>query len=373
MKKVMTVIVLTKILLLAVVVLTFHVGEFCVGCYEQNFIFQPEAPITWKTAFKTWDAALFLQLAERGYVVGAKTSQMMPLYPFTIGILKKVTQDPIVTGLILSNVFSFIAFLYLFKFVEQRFDTTVAWRAVMYALVFPMSFFFTRIYAESLFLLLAILFFYHLYQGHYGRAALFAFLLPLTKTVGMLIIFPFFAYILSKGRPGKTHLAVTMDRRFLLVISPLLGLFCSMFIMMMFTGNWFEHFDAQFGTAASRYSLMYMINIPKWFMDNFIYVDFSIDSFRTTLFDRIAFFFYLIFLWWIYKRQDRTHFVYALFMGMVPALSDHFISYGRFLIVIFPLYIQLALTSFNHRRLQVLMFLCQCTLLGAHSLGYWVI
>jgi len=362
-----------KLIIFGVAFLTFEFGEFCTGCYRENFIYPPEERITWKTAFKTWDANHFLYLADQGYVKGAMGNQMMPMYPFAIALLKKLTfGSGVLAGLLLSNTLSLIAFLYLFKFVEQRYDTAIAFRTLLYALVFPTSFFFTRIYSESLFFLLIIMSFYYLYKGQYLRASLIALFLPLTRAVGILMIFPFAVYIWSREYPKRSG-SIRTIRKLLYAVSPALGLCVSMLLMKIITGNWFEHFEAQQLIGSAKHSLLYMFNIPKWFMENFVYAEFSLGSFRTTLFDRIAFFFYLIFLWWIYKRQDRTHFVYALLMGMVPALSDHFISYGRFLIVIFPLYIQLALTSFNHRRLQVLMFLCQCTLLGAHSLGYWVI
>ena len=49
-------------------------------------------------------------------------------------------------------------------------------------------------------------------------------------------------------------------------------------------------------------------------------------------------------------KISRTYFVYALFTGLVPAMTFSFMSYTRYLVVVFPLFIVTAKLFANLER-----------------------
>jgi len=363
--------IVIKILSAAVVFLTFHVAPFQEGSYDQNFSYPAHEEITWKLAYKTWDGNHYLYLADHGYSAGHEANRMFPLFPAVIAAAMRILAMPgMIAGLLLSNVFSLFAFIYLYKLVEQLYSSEIAFRTVLYALVFPTGFFFTRIYSESLFFLLGVLFFFFLYKKNLKWAALFSFLLPLTRPVGVLILAPFAVYLFTGFIKQKTSSKI-FHPRLLFLLAPALGLGTSMIIMHVLTGNWYEHFATQ-QHVVSEHSIAYFINLKRWFLDNFVHLDWKAHGMLNSVFDRLAFLWYVGILFYVFRQQDKTLFCYTFFLGMVPAFSDRFISYTRFLIVIFPLYVQLARSPLNHGRFLLGMFVAQLLLLAGHSLNIWI-
>lgn len=376
-KKIVLLVLVTKILLLAVPYLSFRfLGFRDFETYDKdNFIYPANESLSWVTSYKTWDANFYLYVADHGYGHERSSRAFLPLYPFLIALLKKILNgNGVVAGLVLSHFFSFLGFLFLFKLVEKIHNTAVAFQTVTYAIVFPTSFFFTRIYSEALFFFLVVFLFYCLAQGHYKRVILIGVLLSLTKVTGILLIFPlaihFWLRIHFQNGQGAFRKDFLMP--LLAVVAPAIGCGMSMFVMYLYSGNWFASFEAQ-RFFISQYSAQSIFDLYRWLRENFLQIKLSFYGTTNNVFDRLAFFFFLVFLWQMYRRRDdKAYFYYALLMGLIPALSDHFMSYTRYLIVVFPLYLQLALNRFHHKTLQTLMFACQLILAAFHSLGYWV-
>jgi len=370
-KHVVVLVLVAKCVFLLYSPITFYISDFYSEAYIVNRPYPPDEEIGWWSTLKTWDAMHHLRLADLGYVGHSLSNAFMPLFPLAIYALKVITFDSgLAAGLILSNVFSLVAFVYLFLLVKRLHNATVAFRAVVYALVFPTGFFFTRIYADSLFLLLSVLLFYDLYRNRLGWASGWAFLMPLTKPAGIFAIVPFGIYIFQQ-RTSENIWRKMFNRKMLYACTPMLSLLLSMLHMKIAMGNWFEHFDAE-KLYIAQYSISKIFDLPAWFFENFVHIKLSWHGMTNSLFDRIMFLFYLILLWCVFKRKDNMLFSYAFCLGMVPALSDHFMSYSRFLILIFPLYIELALSRIPHLYMQFILLSVQIYLLTLHSLYYWV-
>jgi hypothetical protein len=137
------------------------------------------------------------------------------------------------------------------------------------------------------------------------------------------------------------------------------------------TGSFFSAYEE--ASDIWGHTLNYLIYLHRWFLDNFIFTQLILHGYRTSMIDRFCFFVYLYLLYYIYKRLDKTLFAYSLIMGMVPALIDHFMSYSRYLLVVFPLFIIMALLLKKNYLLIVFFFLVmQAIFLTMHSLNYWV-
>ncbi len=375
LRNIAIIVVLVKILQLVVPFISFQILPFQLeSAYRgDNLGYPSDEPIGWKTTFKTWDASSYLYLAKNGYEVGGIANQMPPLFPFLINLAKRVVGSFTIAGLMLNNLFSFLALIGLYQLTRSYYDEAVASKTILYALCFPSSFFFSRVYSEGLFLCLTVFLFYFLSRHKYGRAALCALLLPLARTIGVFIVLPVLAYLFfdKKGAVKAQGEGADTFKKITVCVAPLFGLSIAMFFFYQTTGNWFELFEAH-RINASQHSIANLFRLKEWLYDNFIHLHWQWHGTDNSAFDRLAFFLFLILLYRIFREQNMTMFVYALVFGMVPALSDHFMSYARFLIIIFPLFIQMALDFRHHRIILALMLLSQLKLLAFHSLGYWV-
>jgi len=253
-------------------------------------------------------------------------------------------------GLLLANIFSLIGLYVLYRFVSESYGSLIADRSLILILAFPGAIFFNFIYTESLFLLLIAIFFYFLFKRNYWLACIFGFFLPLTRAIGILCIIPAIWHALDQMRQtcrlasGKKLIHLLFYREndssgfcFAPVIAIGLGIISYFSFMYCAVGSPWEGFAAQKNFANSP-SIANIFNLPGFFkaMAN---IGPSHDMVNS-IFDRYFFLLFLLLLPSIW-RLDKTLFVFALISGLVPAMSNWFFSYTRFLTLCFPFFIAL--------------------------------
>jgi len=120
-------------------------------------------------------------------------------------------------------------------------------------------------------------------------------------------------------------------------------------------------------------SLQNLLHPLLWFKRNFIEITLTLHNYTTSIIDRLFFAGFLASLFGIYKNADKIFFYYALVMGLVPALLGNFMAYTRYLVVVFPIFIILALIFKNKSPYVIIpLFMMQIFFLVIHSLNYWV-
>lgn len=177
------------------VYIALHLALFAISCLAFLFITKDFSGQTWPVAtlwkqWRHWDSNFYLEIATQGY----KTLQHMaffPLYPLLIRGLSFITQNPLISGLLISNAAELVMFTVLYRLVEEEFDGNRAYYTVLYFAIFPSAFFFSAVYTESLFLCFSTLTLYQLRRGRWGFAALFAGLASFTRPDGMFLLVPF--------------------------------------------------------------------------------------------------------------------------------------------------------------------------------------
>jgi hypothetical protein len=254
-------------------------------------------------------------------------------------------------------------------------------------LAFPGALFFSFPYSESLYLVVLLGFFWALESERWRWTAVLCFLLPLARPIGIFILLPLTWSLWVKRRPlfiqnTLNHLerklgwdwekpmarlpaatasqsipadaAASKSKRrsagppwrlpkqfvpWLLALCPLLGYATYFGLMHIWTGNASEGFDAQRNYPNSP-SLANILDI-KGFLHAF--ADFkTLDGMMDSALDRFFFLLFLALLIPIY-RLNRTWFFYALLAGLVPAMTSWFMSYRRYVIVLFPVFAVMAL------------------------------
>ena len=104
-------------------------------------------------------------------------------------------------GLLVAYLCLFLAMARFFEEGTERLGEPDAWRAVIFFLLFPTSFFLAAMYAESMFLLLALLAFRDTRGGKTGRAALWGVLAGLTRASALTLAPAIFLAALERS-PG---------------------------------------------------------------------------------------------------------------------------------------------------------------------------
>lgn len=306
--------------------------------------------------FATWDAAHYLYLSEVGYKHGAPSCAFYPLWPMSIRSFSLFTGgNHVVAGTVLANVFSCIAWVMFYVLVKDRHGVQVARLALAFLIIFPGSLFFQFAYTESLFFLLLMGLWWGLEKDRPVLILCSSLLLPLTRAIGIFCFLPIFWHLFGDAlatlwkswlnrKNGIKMIGIDVwpiVRRGLcrswLLLAPFLGWGAYFLFIWSSTGNAFEGFSAQRFWGA--HSMLNIINVPKFMVKFFQITDFH--SFSGSFLDRCVF---VLLFWSLFRiwKLGKDLSIWALILGVVPAMSGDLMSFTRFCSIAFPLFIALA-------------------------------
>jgi len=310
------------------------VGVVCLNLdFSGGFSFGLQWPEfnAWTVRLSPWDAGYCLQISKYGYNDKSSLCAFYPLWPGLIYAFSALFHcKQVIVGLWLSNILS-VAGLWLFgKLILEEYGQQISRYSLCFLLAFPGAFFFCIPYTESLFFLLVMLVFHALHKERWSVLVVATFLLPLTRAVGIFVLVPL-GWFLWEQRKSI--------RYWLVLLAPLSGYATYFGIMYFYTGNALSGFEAQ--KAFPHSPSIGNIFDPVGFWNSFVNIR-SIFGMRDALLDRLFFLLLLILLPFVWKL-NRTWFFYTLLVGVVPALTNWFMSYRRYIMVCFPIFVVLAL------------------------------
>ncbi len=336
------------------------------GTYAVNQVWPLSAPVTWLSRWGTWDAHHYMKIADIGYTPGDVSNAFWPLFPFLMRLLAPVLGGSLLAaGLVWANFFSLLGTVLFHRLVCEHQGRERADLAVLFLLAYPGSIYFSFVYTEALFFLLAVLFFLFLLRGSYHSAAIVSFFLPLTRSVGIFILPVFWVHLILHRAPWKAWLASLWTAA---------GFAAYMLIMRNAVGDPLAGFTAQshfimqprfnrLFDAAGFVRLFFMKLQPFGMLDGAI--------------DRACFLLYAACLAGVWKL-NKTYFVYALLIGLFPAAVGGLMAYNRYLAVVFPIFIVMAgVLSPPGRKFWLCFFLaalfsCQMIFLLRFVNNHWV-
>lgn len=170
-------------------------GALFVLAYAATYLFPVAGHATriWASggfldAWTRWDAGWYLLIAERGYTYDPSDPvsgvAFFPLYPLLMRAVAPLAGGTVAAGLLVANAAYALALCVLYQLATLRFDRDVARRSVVLLACFPYSFFLGAIYTEALFLLLAVAAFWLAERRQWWLAGLAAGLCSATRLVG---------------------------------------------------------------------------------------------------------------------------------------------------------------------------------------------
>jgi len=145
-----------------------------------NFLLAPSA---------RWDSVWYLQIAHSGYF-SQQSSGMFPLYPLLIRIGSVVFHSGLLVGLAISMVAMTAALYLLERLVRLDFTEATARTTVLLLAFFPVAFFLSAVYTESLYLLVSVGAVYAARRERWAVAGVCGGLASATRSDGILIFVP---------------------------------------------------------------------------------------------------------------------------------------------------------------------------------------
>lgn len=309
-----------------------------------DFYYPATETVSLSTAFTTWDSSRYLYLAEQGYSAGDLSNWFAPLYPFSIAAVAPLTGSSIAAGLLISNVASAAGLGLFYAIVRGRYGPEAARRALLLFMAFPTSFYLCLVYSEGLFLLLLMACLYFLYRRNYLAAAVIAFPLPLARLLGFGIVVPFTAFLAADAVQAARTTGMRMDwrwlaresRRGVYLLGPVAGLAAYLLLMKGLTGDALAAANTQ-DTYISDWGLGHLLE-PWRLAGDFARPSLRLHGNVDSIIDRAFFAAFVASLPLVYRRVDKPVFVMCLWLGLTPLLGS-FMSYSRYVMLAFPLYI----------------------------------
>ncbi|HEX6283886.1 MAG TPA: mannosyltransferase family protein [Pyrinomonadaceae bacterium] len=314
-----------------------------------------DAQIARKLRQKMWqaDAAHYMGIAKDGYQaipfdVKDRRSQefaFFPLHPMLLWTIGRVTSDPILWGAALCNLFFFAALVMLYKLTLLfGYGESVARRTLFYLAAFPVSYFFSAPFTESLFVLLTVGGFYAARRERWWVAGVLGLLASATRLTGVLLL------------PSLVILSWQMYRSFQVrkIVGLLLipfGLFAFMFYSWWLSGNaWaFKHASEAWGRKPTVFFIgpliKYLINPHN-----------VAEAWNLHLLNAACVLLCLYCIYLLARRREWALAFYTLTSIILPLSSGVMQSFERYTMGFFPVFIALAVAAQSERVDQTIRF-----------------
>ncbi len=205
--------------------------------------------------FARWDSVWYLAIADGGYGDGSKEA-FFPLYPLLVAIAGAVVRSPLVGGVLVSTACLGAALVVLHRLVALDHDRAVARNAVLVTALFPMAFFFSAVYSESLFALLSVGAVYAARRDRWAWAGALGALAATTRSAGVLLLVPLaLIYLWGVARPRiATRRRLDRDALWLGLVPLGLAAYCGYLAIAGYDGlapfhaqeQWFRSFAGPF-------------------------------------------------------------------------------------------------------------------------------
>ena len=310
-----------------------------------------------------WDAVWYLRIADSGYAGDEHRAAFFPLYPLAVRAAGEVGGGSRGARLVASYLVSLAAFLgalvLFWRLAAFELGTRLAWPALLLLALFPGALFFGAPYSESLFLLLSVGAFYAARTDAWAWAGLCAAGAAATRSSGILLLLPLAVLWWQAGR-GWRGLWLLLGPLGLAAYSAYLGLeHGDALAFTRVQEAWFRDFAGPMGgvwdaTVAAWDGLRQLLSGSR---EHVYFEQAGDDPFRVAAMNLMLYAFFLFAIWAAIGVVQRLPIAYGLWIGAALALPLSFpvepqplMSLPRFLAVLFPIFMWLAIVCEERRR-----------------------
>ena len=141
--------------------------------------------------WQRWDACWYSKIASFGYEPAEMSANFWPLFPALTGVTATLVGGSVAfAGLLVSAVAYIAAMTGLHRLVARDFETVIARRTVLFISIFPSAFFLFAPFTEALFLALAVWSIAMARERRWLLAGLLGLLAGLTRIQGVFLVLP---------------------------------------------------------------------------------------------------------------------------------------------------------------------------------------
>lgn len=277
-----------------------------------------------------WDSVYYLDIAQNGYhFTKENTLSNIVFFPFYSALIFVVSlligPNFILAGWIVSVLALIGSVIVFYKLIKEFHPTIDPENAIFYLLIFPTAFFLNAVYTESIFLFLSLLTFYYLHKGRFGLAGFFGLLSALTRITGVLLFIPI-VWEFYKRNGWRKIFSFSFLPTLLVPLGTMIFFLYHYFVF----GNFFLFFDVE-----NAWGRTFQLNKEHFLLfSNPAIVNLSIDLLFTT--------FALICAVHMFKKRWVSYGLYTVTTLGVALSTGTFMSIGRYILVLFPIYLVLA-------------------------------
>lgn len=309
-----------------------------------------------------WDSFWLLDIVQDGYYLRGEEEianvVFFPLYIILIKVGTMIIDNAIFVGWLVSSVSLFFAMIFLTKLIRAFYPKIKSLDALLFLLIFPTAYFFNTVYTESLFLFLSIATIYYAKKNNMLLVAVFGFLAALTRITGILLLIPILWYVLEYY---QFHIKKIFAWKNLYILAIPLG-------TLLFFLYHYIAFDSflLFFEMESLWGRSFEINRDHFVADNPIA---TVNLMMDILFGLFAF----VTTFFVWKKIDKGLGLYMLVTILVAISTGTLMSIGRYILVLFPIYIFAA--SITNTYIKLAWLLSSCMLFTLYTIlfvnHYW--
>lgn len=317
-----------------------------------------------------WDGAWYLRTAQEGYRFdpdAPSTAAFWPALPALMKLGAVLTGSDsatayIASGVIASNVALVVGLIYLVALLRLDMDEITAARAGRYLLVFPTTFYFSIVYAESLLLAFVAAALYQARRGRWWLAGVLAAAATLTRPFGVLVLVPlFWEYWTHDPRPAVSRgllILVPPVLTFVLWIGFLSVISRDALVLLHMTRAW------SLDVAAPWSAVVKLLTGPA------ARFDYVLPNLYFAIIYGV-----LIIAGWRVLRRGYSFYAAGLLLLLLVLSSLTMSSISRYGLALFPIFATLSIagrSSLFDRVYVAASFLGACCFMAAFALWYWV-
>lgn len=332
---------LSRILFLLFAVLAIILIPLKAGYIGRQF--DPKAPyLAWIWA--NFDGRHYLNIATVGYK--NFDFAFFPLYPLVINILGRVLPiSHLYLGIIVS-LSTFLASLFIiYKIVRLDFNNKTAFLTLSFISFFPLSFFYSSVYSDALFLLLSVSSFYFARRGNWLLAGLFGGLTTLTRLSGVALLPAlFFEWYLQNKKPlseWKELVGQFFKTAFPTLTLTLLGLLIYLLYLQIYQGD-FLLFQKSM-VAWRQNEFVFPPQVIFRYLKIFFLVDKGLLVYWVSMLEFVSMILYFALTFYVAKRARLSYAIFMFFIFLLPTFTGTFAGMPRYILHTFPAFIGLAL------------------------------
>lgn len=322
-----------------------------------------------------FDGIHYVEIARAGYQY--PNYAFFPFYPLLISIGQKLLAIRLLqAGLLISNLSLLISLFFLYKIAHTDFDK-IAWRSIVLLLVFPTAFFYSAVYADSLYLLLSLTSFYAARKSRWFLAGVLGGLASATRLVGTTLILALLLewYLQNKEKTfnmGKSTKKFFKTHAFWILLVPLGTLGYMLYLQIMF-GDFLLFQKAMAVWSQSKFVLPPQVIFR--YLKIIVAAQFNLAYF-VAIIELVATISYFALSIYVLKRVRLSYGIFMLLTLLIPTFTGTFQSMPRYMLHLFPGFIALALLTTRSKKLfwpTIVVFFClQLVFAALFTRGYFI-